>query len=162
MVQSVLPDNLRLILGESTKTSLLHGMMCSTIQNLMLKAKAQTQTFLFLSRRSALPTRRACVSKKAITGGKCSNVPSAARGEMVAPSSALCFFLLRQVLPRPLSSSIGSLDQVIQSSRRLLFLVIFVEVLECWHGAHSLGDSVPLGPATLALIVRRVQAGEFF
>ena len=68
-------------------------------------------------------------------------------------------------LPRPPSSSSGSWDQMIQSSRHLLFLVIFGKVVTCWSWVHTFspsGDSVPSGPAPLALAIKCLHAREFF
>ena len=71
---------------------------------------------------------------------------------------------LGDFLPRPLSSASVSWDQVIQSSRRLLILVIFGKVVKCFGSSRFLHlvILVPSGPAPLSLVIRCLHTREFF
>ena len=61
------------------------------------------------------------------------------------------------LLPRSRSSSSVSWDQMIQSSRHLLILILILnKAVKCWSWVHSFspsGDSVPSGPAPLSHVI---------
>ena len=67
-------------------------------------------------------------------------------------------------LPCPLCSSFVSLDQMVESSRRL-HCFVFCKVVECWPLIRSLsppGDSVLFGPTPVSVILKCLQTRKLF